>query len=150
MGKVSKKIKLLNLETTVSEFFADFVKSSREDRDAALDAGANVLVDKLAAASPGNGDFKNSWEVATYKSGRKYVHNTKTVNIKGTGMEKPERRNKAKATEGKEKATHKTGIPLSNILEHSKSPYGKPFIRATADAAETEVFNAIKNKLNGG
>lgn len=137
MGKESKKIKLLDFETAVDEIFVDFVKSSREGRNAALDAGANVLVDKLSAASPkDSGGFANSWEVATCKSGRKYVHNTKTVNTKNTGK-------------GKKKAVKsRNGIPLSNILEYREN--GKPFIRATADAAEAEVFNAIKNKLNGG
>lgn len=116
------KIDISQFDAAVSDLLADFAKQEYAARQAALAAGAAVMVDRLAAASPQEeGGFAQSWEAKQYNDAQ-YVHNTKTVDGGG-----------------------KKGIPLSNILEYKEG--GRPFIRQTAEAAASDVFNAIKNKL---
>lgn len=135
---MAKKIGLSNFTTAIDDILIDFIKETKEKRDEALDAGSTVLVEKLTAASPTGetGNFAKSWEVKKYDNGKHFVHNTKLAPYVSSGKKK------------KKAGTVNGGAPLSNILEYSEN--GKPFIRATADAAENEVFNSIKNKLNGG
>lgn len=124
----SEKINLSDFETAVGEILSDFVKQEYGVRQKAIEAGAAVMVERLSNASPrDDGEFAASWGQKKY-SDACYVHNTKTVDGGG-----------------------KKGIPLVNILEYRSG--GKPFVRQTAEAAESEVFNAIKSKideLNGG
>lgn len=124
----SEKINLSEFEAAVDEILADFVKEEYGIRQKAIEAGAAVMVERLINASPrDDGEFAASWEVKKY-SDASYVHNTKKVDGGG-----------------------KKDIPLVNILEYREG--GRPFVRQTAEAAESEVFNAIKTKideLNGG
>lgn len=119
------KIKIDDFATAVDELLAEFVQEEYGARQVALKAGAAVLVQKLEAESPTDeGEFAKSWETKEYNDAV-YVHNTKTVDSKT-----------------------KKNIPLTNLIEFKAG--GKPFIRRTADAAQNDVYNTIKNKLNGG
>lgn len=136
--KAGRGIKLSEFDTAITEIMGDFIGASYEVRQEALKAGAAVMVEKLKVASPnGEGGFANNWEVKEYKDAH-YIHNTTLVATPGT-------------RKGKKKAKRvRTGIPLANILEYKTNQRHYGFIQRTATAAESEVLNTIKTKLNGG
>lgn len=124
-------IKLENVSSELDKIFNDFIHTSFEKRQEALQAGAEVYIKALEEKAPKGktGEYAKSFAVKTKYKDRRYVGNTKKV--KGGG---------------------KDSIPLSNILEYdSEGKYagGKyyNFMRQTYANNESAIFNAIKNKL---
>ena len=123
---MSKQTPLENLSNELDVIFKDFVHSSFEKRQEALQAGAEVYIELLENAAPKDtGEFAKSFKVKTKYKDRRYVGNTKTVSGGG-----------------------KDSIPLSNILEYDENGKHYGFMRQTFDNNESTIFNAIKNKLN--
>ncbi len=114
----------------LENIFVDFVHQSFEKRQNALQAGAEVAKSALENATPRDtGEMANSWAIKTKYKDRRYVGNTKTISGKGKD------------------GRYREGIPLSNVLEYKDN--GKDaFIRSTFDGAQSQIFDAIKNKLN--
>lgn len=119
-------IKLENVSSELDKIFNDFIHTSFEKRQEALQAGAEVYIKALEEKAPKGktGKFAKSFAVKTKYKDRRYVGNTKTV--KGGG---------------------KDSIPLSNILEYDENGKHYGFMRQTYDENESVIFNAIKNKL---
>jgi hypothetical protein len=129
MANDGEIIQPADFERAMDGLLNDFLHASREKQDEAIKAGADVAIEKLAAASPReSGEFANSWK-AVKRGNKMYVGNDKKVPL-GEGQ-------------GKD-------VPLANILEFSKGAHAKPFIRKTFDGAQNEIYSAIKNKLDGG
>lgn len=121
----SVNVQLEGIEKEMDKIFSDFLNSSFEIRQKAVQKGAEVLKRKAEMASPTNtGDFSSKWAIKTKYKDHRYVGNTKTVSSK-----------------------EKENIPLINILEYSENT---AFLRKTYDACENEIFQAIKNELEGG
>ncbi len=122
------KIGLSQFATELDGIFADFVKASDEKRQRALSAGADIMVDKLKAASPrSKNNFPNGWTKKEYRD-LHAVHNTTMV--------------------AGSKDSGKKDIPLVNILEYKQGNRHYGFVRRTQQSAENEVINTIKNKLS--
>lgn len=121
----SVNVQLEGIEKEMDKIFSDFLNSSFEIRQKAVQRGAEVLKRKAEMASPTNtGDFSSKWAIKTKYKDHRYVGNTKTVSSK-----------------------EKENIPLINILEYSENT---AFFRETYDACENEIFQAIKKELEGG
>jgi hypothetical protein len=141
-------VKISEFDTAITEILSDFLKANYQTRQEALQAGAEVMVEKLTAASPnGENNFAAHWEVKKYPDAY-YAHNTTTVDQKGATTSKKDTRTVKKGK--RRSATAKSGIPLSNILEYKTDQKHYRFISNTAKAAESAVLNTIQNKLNGG
>ena len=122
-----QSVSIENFTKELDDIFVDFIHQSFEVRQSALQAGAEVAKTALENATPRDtGEMAQSWQIKDKYKDRRYVGNTKTVNGGG-----------------------KQDIPLSNILENKEGKtYG--FIKQTFDNAQPQIFDAIKNKLNGG
>lgn len=119
------KIKMEEFSISCDELLNEFLHTSFEIRQEALQAGAEVLKARLIPASPvDTGNFAGNWEIKTKYKDRRYVGNSTTVPYKGKD------------------------VPLSNILENHAPTAG--FMRRAYDACESEIYNTIKNKLKGG
>ncbi len=126
MGKgiTTSRLPLDELPSALSEILTDAVRANFDDRQAAIQAGAEVFKSAVEQATPKDtGGMAESWEIKTKYKDRRYVGNTKTVS--GGGKE---------------------NIPLSNVLEHSDNPHNG-FIRQCFDATESRIFDAIKKTL---
>lgn len=124
------KVQLDDIEKEMDKIFSDFLNSSFKIRQKAVQKGAEVLKRKAEMASPTDtGDFSSKWSIKTKYKDHRYVGNTKTVSGRGA--------------DGR---YHET-IPLINILEYNENT---AFFRQTYDACENEIFQAIKNELEGG
>ncbi len=114
---------LENIGDELDQMLNEFLHSSYEKRQEAVQAGAEVMKSALEQASPkDSGEFANSFAIKTKYKDRRYVGNTKTVTAKG-----------------------REGVPLINILEFKDG--GQPFVRNTFEANKDKVYAAIKNKL---
>ena len=125
MGKgiTTSRLPLDELPSALSEILTDAVRANFDDRQAAIQAGAEVFKSAVEQATPKDtGGMAESWEIKTKYKDRRYVGNTKTVS--GGGKE---------------------NIPLSNVLERSGKHDG--FIRQCFDATEPQIFDAIKKTL---
>lgn len=111
------------LSDALVALLTEFQHANFEERQAALQAGAEVFKGEVERATPRDtGEMAQSWEIKTKYKDRRYVGSTKTVN----------------------------GIPLSNILEYAeKSPHAG-FIRRAFDSSENAIFDAIKKSLQNG
>lgn len=124
------KVQLEDIEKKMDQIFSEFLNSNFESRQKAVQKGAEVLKRKAEMASPNDsGDFSSKWAIKTQYKDHRYVGNTKTV--------------KGRGADGR---YHET-IPLINILEYNEDT---AFFRKTYDACENEIFQAIKNELEGG
>ncbi|MFR1531965.1 MAG: HK97 gp10 family phage protein [Christensenellales bacterium] len=131
-------IRLEDYQAELDKILTDFLHANFDARQKAVQAGAEVLRGKLEQASPRDtGEFAKSWKIKEQYPNVRYVGNTKTA--KGTVNER--------GADGKIKRKREN-VPLSNVLEYKEG--GKPFIRATADAAESEIFAAIKRTIENG
>lgn len=120
----SVKTTIEGIEKNFDEIFSEFINSNFKLRQEAIQAGAEVLMREAEISAPKDTtEFASKFAVKKYKDHR-YVGNTKVV-------------------KGKNSDT----IPLINILEYDEKT---AFFRKTYDACENEIFQAIKNKLNGG
>lgn len=128
-----QSVSIENFTNELDKVFVDFIHQSFETRQDALQAGAEVAKTALENATPRGetGGMARSWGIKTKYKDRRYVGNSKTVNGKGKD------------------GRYREGIPLSNVIEYKDN--GKhAFIRNTFDGAQGQIFDAIKNKLNGG
>ena len=119
---------------------SEFLHSSFDTRQEALQAGAEVFKDAVAAATPKDtGEMAESWAIKTKYKDRRYVGSTRVA--KGVVHRKKKGGGKGEAREG---------VPLSNVLEYSENSPHKGFIRRCFDSTEPQIFAAIKSKLNNG
>lgn len=119
---------------------SEFLHSSFDTRQEALQAGAEVFKDAVAAATPKDtGEMAESWAIKTKYKDRRYVGSTRVA--KGVVHRKKKGGGKGDAREG---------VPLSNVLEYAENSPHKGFIRRCFDSTEPQIFAAIKNKLNNG
>ncbi len=119
---------------------SEFLHSSFDTRQEALQAGAEVFKDAVAAATPKDtGEMAESWAIKTKYKDRRYVGSTRVA--KGVVHRKKKGGGKGEAREG---------VPLSNVLEYAENSPHKGFIRRCFDSTEPQIFAAIKNKLNNG
>ena len=126
MGKgiTTSRLPLDEPPSALSEILTDAVRANFDDRQAAIQAGAEVFKSAVEQATPKDtGGMAESWEIKTKYKDRRYVGNTKTVS--GGGKE---------------------NIPLSNVLEYSDNPHNG-FIRQCFAATESRIFDAIKKTL---
>ncbi|MBQ7978119.1 MAG: HK97 gp10 family phage protein [Clostridia bacterium] len=129
----NKNISIEQISGELDKIFADFMHSSFEQRQQAIQAGAEVFKNAVESATPKDtGEMSRSWEIKDKYKDRRYVGNTKTVNGKGKD------------------GRYREGIPLSNILEYTEGGKHYGFIRKTYDQVEPQIFDAIKNKLSNG
>ena len=137
---MAENIQLNELPEALDKFFSEFIHSSFDTRQEALQAGAEVFRDAVASVTPiDTGEMADSWVIKKKYKDRRYVGNTRVA--KGVVHRKTKDGSKGEAREG---------VPLSNVLEYSnKSPH-KGFIRRCFDGTEPQIFAAIKFKLNGG
>ena len=135
-----KNVKPSQMSVALEDIIFGYMKSSFDDRQEALQAGAEVFRDAVAALTPRDtGEMADSWEIKTKYKDRRYVGNTRVA--KGVVHRKTKDGSKGEAREG---------VPLSNVLEYSdKSPH-KGFIRRCFDGTEPQIFAAIKFKLSNG
>ena len=129
----NQSVSIEQFTNELDKIFVDFIHQSFETRQEALQAGAEVAKKALENATPRGktGEMARSWGIKTKYKDRRYIGNSKTVNGKGKD------------------GRYREGIPLSNILEYKDN--GKnAFIRKTFDNTQGQIFDAIKNKLNGG
>lgn len=137
---MADKISPDQLPGKLDDLLSDFLHSSFGTRQDALQAGAEVFRDAVAAATPQDtGEMAESWAIKTKYKDRRYVGNTKTA--KGFVHRKTKKGGKGEA---------RTGVPLSNVLEYADNSPHKGFIRRCFDSNESQIFAAIKNKLNNG
>lgn len=119
---------------------SEFLHSSFDTRQEALQAGAEVFKDAVAAATPKDtGEMAESWAIKTKYKDRRYVGSTRVA--KGVVHRK---------TKGGGKGEAREGVPLSNVLEYAENSPHKGFIRRCFDSTEPQIFAAIKSKLNNG
>ena len=119
---------------------SEFLYSSFDTRQEALQAGAEVFKDAVAAATPKDtGEMAESWAIKTKYKDRRYVGSTRVA--KGVVHRKKKGGGKGEAREG---------VPLSNVLEYAENSPHKGFIRRCFDSTEPQIFAAIKSKLNNG
>ena len=124
----------------LDKIFSEYIHSAFDQRQAALQAGAEVFRDAVASATPRDtGEMADSWQIKTKYKDRRYVGNTRVA--RGVVHRKTKDGSKGEAREG---------VPLSNVLEYSdKSPH-KGFIRRCFDGTEPQIYAAIKHKLSNG
>ncbi len=137
---MSKNVELKDIPDALDELLTDFLHSTFDTRQKAVQAGAEVFVDAVAAATPKDtGEMAQSWQIKTKYPDHRYVGNTRVA--KGAVHRK---------TKGGGKGEAREGVPLSNVLEYSeKSPhYG--FIRQCFDNTEPQIYAAIKNTIKNG
>lgn len=119
---------------------SEFLHSSFDTRQEALQAGAEVFKDAVAAATPKDtGEMAESWAIKTKYKDRRYVGSTRVA--KGVVHRKKKGGGKGEAREG---------VPLSNVLEYAENSPHKGFIRRCFDSTEPQIYAAIRNKLNNG
>lgn len=129
----NKNISIEQISGELDKIFVDFIHTSFEERQQAIQAGAEVFKSAVESATPKDtGEMSRSWEIKDKYKDRRYVGNTKTVNGKGKD------------------GRYREGIPLSNILEYTEGGKHYGFIRKTYDQVEPQIFDAIKNKLSNG
>ena len=137
---MAKKVKPSQMSVALEDIILDYMRTSSEVRQEALQVGAEVFRDAVAAVTPiDTGEMADSWQIKTKCKDRKYVGNTRVA--KGVVHRKTKDGSMGEAREG---------VPLSNVLEYSdKSPH-KGFIRRCFDGTEPQIFAAIKYKLSNG
>ena len=137
---MAENIQLDELPDALDKIFSDFIHSSFDTRQEALQAGAEVFRDAVASVTPKDtGEMADSWAIKKKYKDRRYVGNTRVS--KGVVHRKTKDGSQGEAREG---------VPLSNVLEYAdKSPH-KGFIRRCFEGTEPQIFAAIKHKLNGG
>lgn len=128
MTMADKNIQVEEFTKELDKILADYIHSSFEQRQTALQKGAEVFKSAIENATPKDtGGMAKSWQIKTKYKDRRYVGNTKTVN--GGGKE---------------------GIPLSNVLEYKEGNKHYGFIRQTFNNTEPQIFDTIKKSLSNG
>ncbi|WP_300956357.1 HK97 gp10 family phage protein [Helicobacter rodentium] len=123
-----KNVQVKEFTKELDKILTEFIHSSFEQRQTALQKGAEVFKSAIENATPKDtGDMAKSWQIKTKYKDRRYVGNTKTVN--GGGKE---------------------GIPLSNVLEYKEGSKHYGFIKQTFDNTKSQIFDTIKKSLSNG
>lgn len=137
---MTESIKPDEFSGALDKIFSEYIHSAFDQRQAALQAGAEVFRDAVASVTPKDtGEMADSWQIKTKYKDRRYVGNTRVA--RGVVHRKTKDGSNGEAREG---------VPLSNVLEYSdKSPH-KGFIRRCFDGTEPQIFAAIKYKLSNG
>lgn len=112
--------------TTSWAFLSDFLKDVQKEVGDSLNVGlekaTEYLADELQKKTPvDTGVTKDSWVKQMKYRNVKYINNT---------------------------ATDKDGVPIINILEHSKK--GKPFVRRTVDESRSKIEEIIMSEMEKG
>lgn len=138
------KITLVQLPDELDNLLSDFLHSSFDARQEAVQAGAEVLRDALVAVTPRDtGEMAESWAIKTKYKDRRYVGNTKAA--KGVVHRK-----KLDSEGKKVKGEAREGVPLLNVLEYAENSPHKGFVRRCYDSTKPQIFAAMKNKLENG
>lgn len=117
----------LNLYDELKDILDEYSEELYANKEEALDAAADFLVDQLEQASPvRTGELKKSWLRTDKYTGVRYVGNSSTGSKNKYGY----------------------GIPLTNLLEFGSK--GHPFIRQTFDRNKERIINIIKGGLEDG
>lgn len=138
------RITLDQLPRKLDDILSDFLHSSFDKRQEALQAGAEVFKNAVTAETPKDtGEMAKSWVIKDKYKDRRYVGNTKVA--KGIVHRKA-----TDAKGNKVKGDARKDVPLSNVLEYAEKSPHKGFIRRCFDSTEPQIYAAIKNKLNNG
>lgn len=114
----------LNLYDELKDILDEYSEELYANKEEALDAAADFLVDQLEQASPvRTGELKKSWLRTDKYTGVRYVGNSATGSKNEQGY----------------------GIPLTNLLEFGKK--GHPFIRKTFEQNKERIIDIIKGGL---
>lgn len=117
----------LNLYDELKDILDEYSEELYANKEEALDAAADFLVDQLEANSPvRTGKLKESWLRTDKYTGVRYVGNSSVGSNNKYGY----------------------GIPLTNLLEFGSK--GHPFIRQTFDRNKERIINIIKGGLEDG
>lgn len=141
MSNIStQKYDIDQLPDALEQIFTEFAHASYEARQNAVQAGAEVFKSAVESATPKDtGEMAQSWVIQTKYKNVRYVGNTRIA--KG----KVHRKKK-----GGGKGEARDGVPLSNVLEYGANSKHYGFIRRTFDAAEPQIFAAIKKSIENG
>ena len=114
----------LNLYDELKDILDEYSEELYANKEEALDAAADFLVDQLEANSPvRTGKLKESWLRTDKYTGVRYVGNSSVGSNNKYGY----------------------GIPLTNLLEFGKK--GHPFIRQTFEQNKERIIDIIKGGL---
>ena len=114
----------LNLYEELKDILDEYSEELYANKEEALDAAADFLVDQLEANSPvRTGKLKESWLRTDKYTGVRYVGNSATGS----------------------KNEYCYGIPLTNLLEFGSK--GRPFIRKTFEQNKERIIDIIKGGL---
>ena len=114
----------LNLYDELKDILDEYSEELYANKEEALDAAADFLVDQLEANSPvRTGKLKESWLRTDKYTGVRYVGNSSVGSNNKQGY----------------------GIPLTNLLEFGKK--GHPFIRKTFEQNKERIIDIIKGGL---
>ena len=114
----------LNLYDELKDILDEYSEELYANKEEALDAAADFLVDQLEANSPvRTGKLKESWLRTDKYTGVRYVGNSATGSKNEQGY----------------------GIPLTNLLEFGSK--GHPFIRKTFEQNKERIIDIIKGGL---
>ena len=114
----------LNLYDELKDILDEYSEELYANKEEALDAAADFLVDQLEANSPvRTGKLKESWLRTDKYTGVRYVGNSSVGSNNKYGY----------------------GIPLTNLLEFGKK--GHPFIRKTFEQNKERIIDIIKGGL---
>lgn len=117
----------LDIEKQFEEILKEYKQELREGIEKALTTASQIMVERLAAASPTGDDsphFKDQWGLKTRYTGVRYIGNSKAVPSKNGN------------------------IPIINLLEYG--PYAKSFVAKTFEANKEIVFRTFIETLKGG
>ncbi len=136
MGKTTTIDKLPDeLEGILTEF----LHSSYDARQEAVQAGAEFFRDKVSSATPKDtGKTAQSWAIKDKYPDHRYIGNTRVASNAVR-----------RKTKGDNKGAARNGVPLVNILEFADNSPHKDFVRRCFDGNESQIYNIIKNKLGG-
>ena len=114
----------LNLYDELKDILDEYSEELYANKEEALDAAADFLVDQLEANSPvRTGKLKESWLRTDKYTGVRYVGNSSVGSNNKQGY----------------------GIPLTNLLEFGSK--GHPFIRKTFEQNKERIIDIIKGGL---
>lgn len=114
----------LNLYDELKDILDEYSEELYANKEEALDAAADFLVDQLEVNSPvRTGKLKESWLRTDKYTGVRYVGNSSVGSNNEYGY----------------------GIPLTNLLEFGKK--GHPFIRKTFEQNKERIIDIIKGGL---
>lgn len=117
----------LNLYDELKDILDEYSEELYANKEEALDAAADFLVDQLETNSPvKTGKLKASWLRTDKYVGVRYIGNSSVGSNNEYGY----------------------GIPLTNLLEFGKK--GRPFIRKTFEQNKERIIDIIKGGLENG